>query len=238
MRRPSLIVLFTLATACTQTKADDCSGDGVELVDGECDPVPGGDTGASEEDDGGTGADGGDGGSGDGGSGDGGSGDGGSGDGGSGDAGGGSGSGDSGTGDSGSDGDDGGGSDDGDGGDTELDVEGYYSDLGDYSYDIRTDTITVSLSGPGSAPMLYHVSFIDNARHFVSAENDAGNWTEGGNWSRFDWHEGGGADLYLCHTTTSAAAESDALSTPPATSSDLSNGCKGYAWTALTRLTD
>jgi hypothetical protein len=230
MWHPSLVLLVALAAACAPPKANDCTGDGVELVDGECVPVTGDDTGTTEEDDDGVSGDdsGGDaGGGGDEG-----------GDSGTGGSGGDSGSDDGGTGGTGGDEGGTGGDDGGPVSDTELDVEGYYSDLGDYSYDLRTDTITVTLTGPGSVPLLYHLSFIDNSQAFAIAQNDAGNWTGGGDWSRFDWHEAGGADLYLCHSTTSAASESDALSSPPATSSDLSNGCKGVSWIALTQLSD
>lgn len=147
---------------------------------------------------------------------------------------------------SGTDGTDGSGSDGADGGteetdwtsDTVLDIAGYYSDLGNYNYDLRRDAFTVSLSTPGSAPLLYNVAAHNNAAQVAVAENDASNWTEGGLWSRFDWTTGADADLYLCHTASDAGSEAAARAVTAPDPTDLAGGCAGFAWTGLRRLAD
>jgi hypothetical protein len=215
-----LMVACSDKSTDSATASDDAAGE-----DGGSGTDDGGSDGGDASGDAGSGEDGG---SGDSGSGDSGSGDSGSGDSGSGDSGSGE---DGGSGDSGSGEDDGGDDEGGEDGGTEtLSIAGNYtSDTGEEH--AITESYWSMDFGAGEV-YEYNITQYDNGSAWLVAENRSGE--EAGYWSRFDWFVDSGGTLYVCQTDAFAATESDALTTSPADSSDLTTGCPYYGWLLMT----
>jgi hypothetical protein len=81
----------------------------------------------------------------------------------------------------------------------------------------------------------YHVSWYSNSDRTVVAENDAGNFSNPGAWSRLDWVWDGTDHIWVCHTTEAASSEQAAMNTSaPSETNPGSSGCNGGSWTYLT----
>ena len=91
----------------------------------------------------------------------------------------------------------------------------------------------------GSSTSFFHISQYDNDFGVVIAQNDSANAWNADLWSRFDWTFDGTGALWYCQSAYDAADETVALDTPAATSDDpAAGGCDGFAWSALTAVTE
>lgn len=80
----------------------------------------------------------------------------------------------------------------------------------------------------------YAITQYDNDAGVIIAQNGAGNGYNPGAWSRFDVTSDGEGGWYYCQTAFAAAAEADALATPPADASDpATTGCGTFPWSHL-----
>ena len=107
-----------------------------------------------------------------------------------------------------------------------LTLEGSYTDNWSGSH-----VITSTSWSQGSS--VYYFSSIDEQAGWAVARNSQTNSWYPCLWSRFDWARVSGK-LYFCQTAYNAASEEAALSTPAASSANLSTGCGGFSWSELT----
>jgi len=110
----------------------------------------------------------------------------------------------------------------------QLAIAGTWADSWGADHTI-TDTTWVQTWGT------YNISQFDNSAQVVIAENDFGNSSGAGLWSRFDWHWDANSLLWYCQTCYDCADEAGALATAAADSSDPAIvGCGGFSWTSMT----
>ena len=79
----------------------------------------------------------------------------------------------------------------------------------------------------------YDISQLEAEFNFAVAQNSANNEYFPGLWSRFEWLEEQGAGYY-CQSAYDAADEESVDDVAVADPSDLSAGCGGFGWSALT----
>jgi len=111
---------------------------------------------------------------------------------------------------------------------SQLAIAGTWTDNWGGSHTI-TDTTWVQAFGT------YNISQFDNSAQVVIAENNFGNSSAAGLWSRFDWTWDTSSMLWYCQTCYDCADETAALTTAAADSSDPATaGCGGFSWTSMT----
>jgi hypothetical protein len=92
----------------------------------------------------------------------------------------------------------------------------------------------------GSSQLIFHICTVDNAKHFLIAQNSPGNDFNPLKFSRFEWTEQNG-QLFFCQQVFDAASSADAADlakTPAADPSDANDkGCGmdgKFPWSQLT----
>ena len=113
-------------------------------------------------------------------------------------------------------------------GTSNLAISGNWTDNWGGTHSIDTATWE---DGYGS---VWNISQYANGGQNIVAQNDTGNVSNAGLWSRFDWHWNGDNDLYYCQTCFDCADEAAALGAGPGDAIDLVSGCGGFSWSSMT----
>ena len=83
-------------------------------------------------------------------------------------------------------------------------------------------------------PQLFYVAGLSNEEGWVVAENGVDNTNNPRLWSVFQWTKDSEDQLYFCQSSDTSEMKEDAIAQERADTEDLSTGCNGAAWTAIT----
>lgn len=88
-----------------------------------------------------------------------------------------------------------------------------------------------------SGQYAFQICSVDNVKHQIIALNEAGNQSDAGKFSRFDWVRYSNR-LWYCQTVFNASTEAEAAAAPPADPADPRiGGCGGkFEWSSLSKL--
>ena len=78
----------------------------------------------------------------------------------------------------------------------------------------------------------YDITQSSAAGGWLVAQNAASNQYNPGQWSKFEWFQGGG-QLYYCQSEFGAVSEAAALAATAADQGNVNGGCGGFAWSTL-----
>jgi hypothetical protein len=112
-------------------------------------------------------------------------------------------------------------------------IVGSYEDAWGTKHEVTAETWSQSMEG--STPSLFQFLELSNEEQYVLAQNDAANKYNPGEFSRFDWFEGGDGKLYFCQVTYDADSLDAAREIDAPDHDDLEAGCGGFPWSALTK---
>ena len=110
-----------------------------------------------------------------------------------------------------------------------MDLSGDFVDSAGAPHSINPFTWAV-----GTAPLLFHVVEYNNDEDYALAQNDAGNQSDPGLYSKLEWTTNPDGDWLYCHAISNAPSIDEAKGSS-ADRNDLLTGCNTAPWTGLSQ---